>query len=161
MKQSVLLPCLRERGWRVTPQRRAVVTVLEQGVQHVTAEEVHKAARVIVPETSLATVYNVLTELIEMGAISEVRLDRGAALFDTNVAVHYHHVCDDCGRIADVAAPDMSACLRSCEQGCEMQGALCASPMKCCLRLPELATQGYSVDQVEIVFRGHCGCTAR
>jgi Fur family ferric uptake transcriptional regulator len=159
MQPGALLPHLRERGWRVTPQRRAVVTVLERGTQHATAEEVHAAAQLVVPEISLATVYNVLTELVAMGEISEVRLGPGAALFETNVTFHYHHVCDDCGRVADVPAPDMSACLRSCTEGCEMHGASCDTPMKCCLKLPELATRGYSVDRIEIIFRGHCGCT--
>ncbi len=159
--QGVLLPRLRERGWRVTPQRRAVVTALERGGQHATAEEVHAAARLIVPEISLATVYNVLTDLVEMGEIAEVRLGPGAALFETNATFHYHHVCDECGRIVDVPAPDMTECMRSCGSTCEVAGAGCDSPMKCCLRLPEMATHGYSVDRVEIVFRGHCGCTER
>jgi len=161
MQEGALLPRLRGRGWRVTPQRRAVVTVLERGTQHATAEEVHAAARLIVPEISLATVYNVLTELVEMGEVGEVRLGHGAARFETNVTFHYHHVCDDCGRVVDVPAPDMTACMRSCAEGCEVQGAGCATPVKCCLRLPEMATHGYSVDRIEIVFRGHCGCTAR
>jgi len=159
MMQGVVLSRLRERGWRVTPQRRAVVTALERGTQHATAEEVHAAARLIVPEISLATVYNVLTELVAMGEVSEVRLGPGAALFETNVSFHYHHVCDDCGRVVDVPAPDMTECLRSCREGCELHGTGCATPMKCCLRLPEMATHGYSVERIEIVFRGRCGCT--
>jgi Fe2+ or Zn2+ uptake regulation protein len=158
MKPGTLLPHLRELGWRVTPQRRAVVTVLERGAQHATAEEVHAAAQLIVPEISLATVYNVLTELVGMGEVSEARLGPGAAIFETNVTLHYHHVCDDCGRITDVPAPEMSACLRTCGQGCEPQGAACSSPVKCCLQLPELGAHGYSVERVEVVYRGRCGC---
>lgn len=159
MKQGELLQRVRARGWRITPQRRAVVTVLEHGARHVTAEEVHEAARFIVPEISLATVYNVLTDLVERGEIAEVRLGPGAALFETNVTFHYHHVCDECGRIVDVPAPDMTECMRSCGKSCDVAGTGHDGPMKCCLRLPEMATHGYSVDRVEIVFRGRCGCT--
>ncbi len=158
MKKGELLTRLRARGWRVTPQRRAVVSVLERGARHATAEQVHLAARGIVPEISLATVYNVLAELVEMKEVSEVRLNGGAALFETNVAVHYHHVCDDCGRIADVPAADMSRCLRAPDPAAGPRRTPCGSPMKCCLRLPELASRGYAVDSVEVVFRGHCGC---
>jgi Fe2+ or Zn2+ uptake regulation protein len=161
MKDGELLARLRARGWRVTPQRRAVVTVLEGGARHASADEVHTAARSIVPEISLATVYNVLTDLVEMGEVSEVRLDRGAALFDANVALHYHHICNDCGRIADVPAADVSACMRSPGPATEPPHAPCGSPLKCCLGLPELTTHGYAVESVEIVFHGHCGCVGR
>ena len=80
MKEGELLLRLRSRGWRITPQRRAVVTVLERGARHATAEEVHTADQFVVPEISLATVYNVLTELVEMGEVAEVRLGRGAVV---------------------------------------------------------------------------------
>ena len=137
MKEGELLLRLRSRGWRITPQRRAVVTVLERGARHATAEEVHTAAQFIVPEISLATVYNVLTELVEMNEVAEVRLGRGAALFDVNVTKHYHCICDTCGRIADVPAADQT----------------------CCMDLPELAACCCVAESIEVIFHGHCcGC---
>jgi Fe2+ or Zn2+ uptake regulation protein len=75
-----------------------------------------------------------------MGEVSEARLGRGAALFDVNVAPHYHCICDECGRIADVPATDAG----------------------CCLQLPELAACGCIAETVEIIFHGHCaGCVPR
>lgn len=137
MKEGELLQRVRARGWRITPQRRAVVTVLERGARHVSAEEVHEASRSIVPEISLATVYNVLTDLVARGEIAEVRLGRGAALFDVNVTPHYHCVCDSCGRIADVAMADR----------------------ECCLDLPGLAASCCVAHSVEVIFHGYCsGC---
>jgi Fe2+ or Zn2+ uptake regulation protein len=56
---------LQARGWRITPQRRAVLRALD-------GEHVH-----LVPEVSLATVYNTLNELVAMGEISEIRLADG------------------------------------------------------------------------------------
>jgi len=111
--------------------------VLERGARHVTAEEVHEAARTIVPEISLATVYNVLADLVEMHEVAEVRLGRGAALFDVNVTPHYHCICDTCGRIVDVAAAEEV----------------------CCLDLPELGASCCVAESVEVIFHGHCcGC---
>ena len=61
---------LQARGWRITPQRRAVIGALDGEHVHLSAEQVHAAARRAVPEVSLATVYNTLNELADMGEIS-------------------------------------------------------------------------------------------
>ena len=45
---------LRERGWRVTSQRRAVAEALAGEHVHLTADEVHRRARDVLPE-GLAT----------------------------------------------------------------------------------------------------------
>ena len=58
---------LEARGWRITPQRRAVIGALEGEHVHLSAEQVHAAARRAVPEVSLATVYNTLNELVSHG----------------------------------------------------------------------------------------------
>ena len=54
------------------------------------------------PGISLRTVYQTLTDLIEMGELQPVTLGTGAARFDPNVADHHHGVCDVCGAILDV-----------------------------------------------------------
>lgn len=68
---------LQARGWRITPQRRAVLRALDGEHVHLSADQVHAGARRVVPEVSLATVYNTLNELVAMGEISEIRLADG------------------------------------------------------------------------------------
>ena len=70
--EASLLERLRTRGWRVTPQRRAVAEVLTGDHVHLTADEVHERARARLPEVSLATVYNTLGELVDMGEVLEI-----------------------------------------------------------------------------------------
>ncbi len=99
-----LLSRLRERGWRMTAQRRAVAEVLQGTDVHLTADEVHRATAALLPNVSRATIYNTLNELVAMGEVGEVTLD-GHHRFDPNVIFQHHHlVCDRCGRIRDVAA---------------------------------------------------------
>ncbi len=99
-----LLDRLRDRGWRLTAQRRAVVEVLQGDDVHLTADEVHRAVEALSPEVSRATIYNTLNELVAMGEVGVVRLD-GCTRFDPNVVSPHHHlVCDRCGAIRDVAA---------------------------------------------------------
>ena len=100
---SSLLTRLRDRGYRLTSQRRVVAEVLEGDNIHLTADEVHRAAAARLPEISRATVYSTLHELTEMGELLELNLDGRSKRYDPNVTpAHHHLVCDDCGLVFDV-----------------------------------------------------------
>lgn len=129
-----LLDRLRSRGWRVTPQRRAVAEVLVGDHVHFTAEDVHERARAAVPEISLATVYNTLGELVSMGEVLEVRAARGPVRYDPNVhTAHHHLVCTGCGKLLDVTPEGVEA-------------VVLAGPQ----------AHGFVIDNVDVTFRGRC-----
>ena len=107
-----LIERLRDRGWRMTAQRRAVAQALAGPNVHLTADEVLDRARAVVPETSRATVYNTLNELVEMGELGEVAPDGRSKRYDPNVVDSHHHLlCTECGSLQDVAdlVPDPAA----------------------------------------------------
>lgn len=113
---SGLLERLSDRGWRLTAQRRAVVTALRGDNVHLTADEVLDRARRVLPDTSRATVYNTLNELVDMGEIGELSLDGRSKRYDPNVRRPHHHLlCDGCGELhdvhvdADTPIPELSA----------------------------------------------------
>lgn len=123
-----------DRGWRITPQRRAVIQALSGEHVHLSADQVLAGARRIVPEVSLATVYNTLNELIGMGEISEIRLSDGTTRFDPKTGPDHHHlVCEGCGLTFDVEPRGVEG-----------------------LDLPRAQRYGMSVETVEVVFRGRC-----
>ena len=98
---------LRQQGRRLTPQRLSVARVLADDPQgHLTAEEVFTRVRQTLPTISLATVYKVLNEFVELGQLRRVELGEGGARFDTNTASHAHLLCRGCGHIADLPASD-------------------------------------------------------
>lgn len=101
---SDLLHRLRQRGWRLTAQRRVVAEVLDGDHVHLTADEVHARASDRLPEISRATVYNTLGELVSLGEVVEVSTDGGRAKrYDPNAHhSHQHLVCEECGTIRDV-----------------------------------------------------------
>ncbi len=122
------------RGWRITPQRRAVLQALEGDHVHLSADQVHAAARRVVPEVSLATVYNTLNELVDMGELGEVRLGDGTARYDPKTGPDHHHlICTGCGLIYDVEPAGVEG-----------------------LILPRSQRFGMAVRSVEVVFRGRC-----
>jgi Fur family peroxide stress response transcriptional regulator len=92
-------------GFRFTPQRQQVYSVLLQKRDHPTAEEVFIRAKRQMPDISLATVYNCLEALVQSGLARQLTLDRGAARFCPNMQEHCHFYCDSCGNIFDIALP--------------------------------------------------------
>lgn len=130
-----LVDRLRDRGWRLTAQRRVIAEAMAGDHVHLAADEVFDRARAVLPEVSLATVYNTLNELVEMGELVELAHADGRKRYDPNVVERHHHlVCVDCGRMLDVHAPD-----------------------------PQLAadqSHGFEVLDVEVTFRARCPACA-
>jgi Fur family ferric uptake transcriptional regulator len=133
-----LIDRLRERGWRMTPQRRAVAEALAGEHVHLTAEQALAAARRIVPEVSQATVYNTLNDLVAMGEVQEVRVAGRSTRYDPNVGSDHHHlVCRACGLVLDVHAAGAAA-----------------------LELSRPDRHGFVVDAVDVTFWGTCASCA-
>ena len=60
-------PQLRERGFRMTPQRMAILHILHHSGEHLTPGEVYQQASQDVPGITEATVYRTLEFLAENG----------------------------------------------------------------------------------------------
>jgi Fe2+ or Zn2+ uptake regulation protein len=97
-----LVRTFRQHGYKMTPQRRAILKVLTEDVSHPTAEQIHETVRERMPDISLATVYNTLHELAEMQELSELDLGHGVRHYEISQGDHAHRVCLVCGRIEDV-----------------------------------------------------------
>jgi len=102
---------LREHGLRLTPQRMAVLKTLVGNKEHLSAEDIYAQVRITYPMIGLATVYNTISMLKELGAISELNFGNGLgasrsynrAHFDgSGEAPHPHFVCTRCNRIIDI-----------------------------------------------------------
>ena len=59
---------LKQKGYKLTPQRRAIVDVIiEKEGEHLTAEEIYDEVKKICPDIGLATVYRTVLLLEEIG----------------------------------------------------------------------------------------------
>src|ERR1700722_4952061 len=98
-----LIERLRDRKWKLTAQRRVVAEVLAGEHIHLTADAVYSRAQQLLPEISLATVYNTLNELVDMGEVLEISAGDGPKRYDPNITVaHPHLYCVGCGALRDV-----------------------------------------------------------
>lgn len=90
---------LRKKGYKITPQRRAVLTALDTCGQFPTAQDILEAVRKMQPDVSLDTIYRNLTLLTELGIVHEVYRSAGNVYEIVEQGHHHHHlVCTECGR---------------------------------------------------------------
>ncbi|WP_405099846.1 peroxide-responsive transcriptional repressor PerR [Oceanobacillus sp. FSL H7-0719] len=99
---------LKESGVRITPQRHAVLEYLLNAMIHPTADEIYKALEGKFPNMSVATVYNNLRVLREIGLVRELTYGDSSSRFDCNTSEeHYHIICEECGKIVDFHYPSL------------------------------------------------------
>ena len=94
---------LRSKELRVTRQRLAVLSVLRHSEQHITASDVFEIARRDAPELNASTVYRTLTQLRDLGLVSQTDLGRGERTFSWRTERPHHHlVCTSCGVLSEL-----------------------------------------------------------
>jgi Fe2+ or Zn2+ uptake regulation protein len=89
----------------MTRQREAVLRVIRDSEEHLTANEVFAKAKAILPSISFATVYNSLRYLKDAGYIAEIQFGNGASRFDRFTHRHDHAICTSCGKLVDIEMP--------------------------------------------------------
>jgi len=93
---------LKEIGLKVTPQRQAILKLLEGNQTHPSAERIYSEILRQFPGISFATVYNTLSKLVEAGEIQELDIDPNKKRFDPCIKSHYHFYCKVCGKVFDL-----------------------------------------------------------
>ena len=97
--------------YKITPQRREIFKILESNNSHPKAEDIYNALKDSMPDVSLATVYNTLNMLKELGMIDALGVvGDDSVRYDPTTEAHDHLYCLRCNRIVDVekGQPDLS-----------------------------------------------------
>ena len=100
-------------GRALTPQRRAVLDVVLESEEHLTANEIFEAARRRLPTLSFATVYNSLKYLKDAGLVREINFGKASSRYDRETGRHDHAICSRCGRLVDFDLPETPQMLRA------------------------------------------------
>ncbi|HLB05089.1 MAG TPA: transcriptional repressor [Thermodesulfobacteriota bacterium] len=121
------------KGFKLTPQRLAILRYLEKEKGHPSAENIYMALKKDCPTISIATVYNTLQALQDMGEIREIVIDPERKHYCCRVEPHHHIICTECRKIYDIFA-DYS------------QG----------LELPDEFRKKFKVTSAQVVYYGIC-----
>lgn len=90
-------PQLRARGFRVTPQRMAILHVLRHAGSHLSPRDVFWRAKKEFPNLTEPTVYRTLEFLAENGLARLSQASGGHLTYEFAGEDHHHIVCRVCG----------------------------------------------------------------
>jgi Fur family ferric uptake transcriptional regulator len=103
---------LRDAGLRVTPARVAVVQVVGETDEHLSAEEIAARVAVLAPDVHRATVFRTLERLADRGMLTHVHVPHAPTTYHLrrpDDRMHLHVVCRVCDSVLDVDATLLDA----------------------------------------------------
>lgn len=95
-------PQLRARGYRMTPQRLAILHILHHNGGHLSPVEVFDAARRELPGLTEATVYRTLEFLTKNHLARPALNGNGHIAYEIARNEHHHLICRRCGNEMEV-----------------------------------------------------------
>ena len=93
---------IRSRGYRLTPQRRAILRILAATPRHLTPLEVFERAQEVMPGITEPTVYRTLTFLAKQGLILPAHMGNGQFAYEYTARNHHHLICRSCSHMIDI-----------------------------------------------------------
>ncbi len=92
---------MREKGLRITAQRKAVLTYLLSTEEHPSAQHVYQHVRKALPRIALSTVYGILADLSKNNIIRTLEFNEMENRYEAHMTQHINLVCLRCGKIRD------------------------------------------------------------
>ncbi len=127
---------LRSKGYRLTPQRLAILRILNEAGCHLSPGEVYSRARQLIPGLTEATIYRTLNFLVQEGLVLAAHMGSGQLVYEIAGHNHHHLICRDCGHILEIDHSALEDLYRQLQ-----------------------ARTGYQIDSIHVTFFGRCsGC---
>lgn len=99
-----ILRQLRQRGERITIQRRMVIEALSSTHEHLTISDIQKVMQIQGYDLDESTIYRILQWLKEVGVISQTDLGITGTVYELIGPKRHHHlVCLNCDAIIGVS----------------------------------------------------------
>ena len=100
---------MRQRGFRVTPQRQLILDAICEGEGHTTPEEIFGRVRAKTPSVNRATVYRNLDFLCEMRLVVAVHIGGQMYYEIAGETPHHHLVCRRCDKVEEISHETVKA----------------------------------------------------
>ncbi|MCL2475164.1 MAG: transcriptional repressor [Chloroflexi bacterium] len=129
---------LRQKGYRLTPQRAMVLEAIEHATSHISTEEIYTPIAKKYPNVNISTVYRTLELLTELSLVTATNMGDGTLRYHASGKGRHHHlICNKCGKIIDINEYDLQ----------ELKDSL-------------LANYGFAAELKHVAFFGCCpACT--
>jgi Fur family peroxide stress response transcriptional regulator len=101
IEREKVINALQGAGYRLTPQRQAILDYLASTDVHPSAQQIFQELQKTHPYISLATIYNTLGVLVRLGFLKMLEIEPDNR-YETNLRQHINLICDICGKIQDL-----------------------------------------------------------
>ena len=100
---------LKQNGYKLTPQRRAILSVIALSYEHLTPGAICEKVRQGYPGIGLVTIYRTLELLTRLGLVCEMHAGGSCRSYlMRRPSEHHHHlICADCGAVIDFTDCDL------------------------------------------------------
>lgn len=93
---------LHAHGFRVTPQRLAILRILEEANGHLPPLMIYERAQQLLPGITEATVYRTLNFLVDQGLALAAHIGNGQLVYEIAGREHHHLICRRCGEAIEI-----------------------------------------------------------
>ena len=102
---------LRQRGFKITPQRRVILKAIAGVSEHMTPAEIYERVCRDDPGIGLVTVYRTLEILAGLGLLCEMHAGGNCRSYLMRRPDEHHHhlICSDCGTVVDFINCDLGS----------------------------------------------------
>src|SRR5215472_9898848 len=88
---------LRKRGYRLTPQRYMILSVIQEAAEHLSVEQITERVQQRNPYVSLSTIYRTLELLKKLDLVRENHLPGEQPHYEAaRGSAHHHLICRRC-----------------------------------------------------------------
>lgn len=100
---------LRKAGLKVTHPRMRILQIFEEeGVHHLSAEDIYRRLLASQEDIGLATVYRVLTQFEAAGILMKHNFEGGQAVYELDRGKHHDHMIDvDSGKVIEFVSEEI------------------------------------------------------
>jgi Fur family ferric uptake transcriptional regulator len=100
---------LRKAGLKVTHPRMRILQIFEEeGVHHLSAEDIYRKLLASQEDIGLATVYRVLTQFEAAGILMKHNFEGGQAVYELDRGKHHDHMIDvDSGKVIEFVSEEI------------------------------------------------------
>ena len=104
-----VIELLRQRGLRMTPQRRVIVAEIMRTQGHISPTALARKVQGEMPGVNASTIYRTLALLEEAGVLAHAHLEGGAEYHRAEDAGHVHLSCSRCAAEDDLSLDEAAA----------------------------------------------------
>jgi Fur family transcriptional regulator, ferric uptake regulator len=92
---------LKEKQFRLTPQRQMIIDILHMNSDHLSAEDIINYVQGHLPSVDKSTIYRNLDLLLKIGCVYKSESPDGTIYHHADEGHHHHLVCSKCNRTID------------------------------------------------------------